>query len=336
MLSLKKLSVLLLLFLTSLPVFAKQTLFVEPQAMQEPILNLIHQSRRQIDVVIYQFTDPVLIQALGQAEQRGVKVRVLFTSRTHGDYSSVTAAIKSFRDEGVEVKTSNPDFTYTHQKTFIFDDQQALISTGNMTFDHYPNTRNFMVLTDEREQVKQIAAVFEKDWLHQLPSLSPEALSRSQLVWSPINADSSLVRLIDSASSSLDIYALEMTDPDVVSALYRALDRGVRVTIIVSKDPFSWSRDCLLSLYDQGAKLQILGDDSPFIHAKAILADSHRAFIGSENFTSNSLNKNRELGIITADPGVIETLASTLKQDMAAPHYPVSELVSGQQPMALN
>jgi cardiolipin synthase len=37
---------------------------------------------------------------------------------------------------------------------------------------------------------------------------------------------------------------------------------------------------------------------SPYIHAKMFLVDGQRAFVGSVNVSDNSLNNNRELGII--------------------------------------
>ncbi|ATI65077.1 MULTISPECIES: phospholipase D-like domain-containing protein [Edwardsiella] len=316
------------LLVISSSVLAEQQLYVEPQVQQKPILNLIQQSKKNIDVVIYEFSDPTLIKALGEAEKRGVKVRVLMTSRIHGNYAPIWKNIHEFQDEGIEVKRTNPDFTYTHQKTFIFDNKKALISTGNMDFDRYPNSRNFLVLTDEPQEVKQIVDVYHADWQHQRPHLTQQQLTASQLVWSPINATSALVKLINSAQHSMDIYALEMSDPAIVSALEQALKRGVDVSIIYSKAPFAWSQQDLIKLYRQGANLRVLEDSAPFIHAKAILVDGKQAYIGSENFTTNSLQRNRELGIITQQPTVLNTLKSTLAHDMATPAYRVSELVS--------
>ena len=43
-----------------------------------------------------------------------------------------------------------------------------------------------------------------------------------------------------------------------------------------------------------------------YLHAKAIVADHRTAFVGSQNFSSSSLDDNRELGIITADPSVVD------------------------------
>ena len=44
-------------------------------------------------------------------------------------------------------------------------------------------------------------------------------------------------------------------------------------------------------------------------------ADGARAFVGSENLTANSLNNNREVGILLDDAILVGKLASTAAQD---------------------
>ncbi len=54
---------------------------------------------------------------------------------------------------------------------------------------------------------------------------------------------------------------------------------------------------------------------SPYIHAKSILADGKLAYVGSINFTANSMENNRELGILTKTPRVLRALAETFEED---------------------
>jgi len=54
-----------------------------------------------------------------------------------------------------------------------------------------------------------------------------------------------------------------------------------------------------------------------YLHAKAIVADGHTAFVGSQNFSTSSLDDNRELGIITNDRPVVEPVGATLASDFA-------------------
>jgi hypothetical protein len=58
-----------------------------------------------------------------------------------------------------------------------------------------------------------------------------------------------------------------------------------------------------------------------YIHAKVICADcaggAGTAFLGSENFSASSLERNREAGIETTDPPVVATIATTVRADAA-------------------
>ena len=49
-----------------------------------------------------------------------------------------------------------------------------------------------------------------------------------------------------------------------------------------------------------------------YIHAKVIDVDSTKAFVGSENFSTASLDYNRELGLITSSASVLGPLNATL------------------------
>jgi phosphatidylserine/phosphatidylglycerophosphate/cardiolipin synthase-like enzyme len=57
---------------------------------------------------------------------------------------------------------------------------------------------------------------------------------------------------------------------------------------------------------------------SLYIHAKLIVADGERAFIGSQNLSATSLDQNRELGIIVDDPVNLARLTRTFAIDFGA------------------
>jgi phosphatidylserine/phosphatidylglycerophosphate/cardiolipin synthase-like enzyme len=51
------------------------------------------------------------------------------------------------------------------------------------------------------------------------------------------------------------------------------------------------------------------------MHAKMMVADGTRAYVGSENFSSQSLDSNRELGLLMSDQNVLSTLEQTFQSD---------------------
>ena len=54
-----------------------------------------------------------------------------------------------------------------------------------------------------------------------------------------------------------------------------------------------------------------------YIHAKVIDVDSAKAFVGSENFSTASLDYNRELGLVTNSAGVVGPLNGALSGDVS-------------------
>lgn len=42
--------------------------------------------------------------------------------------------------------------------------------------------------------------------------------------------------------------------------------------------------------------------DKPYVHAKAIFVDGEIGYIGSINFTQNSIDNNREVGLLFLEP----------------------------------
>jgi len=87
----------------------------------------------------------------------------------------------------------------------------------------------------------------------------------------------------------------------------------------VLEDPSSYSSE-VNEVTAAGGKVTGYSSTTGFyIHAKTVIADygtsTAKAFMGSENFSSGSLNDNRELGLITTDSGVVSGLETTFTAD---------------------
>ena len=97
-----------------------------------------------------------------------------------------------------------------------------------------------------------------------------------------------------------------MGDTTVENALIRAARRGVDVQICGENESGEYDR-AYAKLARAGIRISYYSSSSGFyIHGKVIEADygtpRAKTFIGSENFSSTSLNDNRELGLITSTP----------------------------------
>jgi Putative Ig domain/PLD-like domain len=289
------------------------TLVTLPDQGENAIYNFVNSAASSINVTIYELKDTTLENDLVAKEKAGVTVRVIL-DQAQKTYD--TAAYNTLTAGGVGVVYSSTSFTYTHQKTITVDGKESYISTGNFDTTYYATSRDFGVLDTNAADVSAITAVFNADYAH--TSITPS--DGTDLVWSPTDSQTQLLALINGATKSLDVEQEEFSDTTLVNALVSALGRGVAVRVVLETQSDYSSEVSEV----EKAGGQVTGYTSTtgyYIHAKTIIADygtaSAKAFAGSENFSANSLNDNRELGLITTDSGVVSGLEAAFTGDFS-------------------
>lgn len=282
--------------------------FVEPGDGRAPLLDEIRAARRSIDLEVYIVTDDVILQSLEDAQRRGVAVRVILEEQPFGGGGGQEEIFARLERAGIAVRWGNPVFRFTHIKTMVIDDAVAIIMNQNLTQSSFTTNREFGVVTTRPDAVQAAAAIFAADWTR---GAEPEP---GPLVVSPANARNQLLALVRGARVSLDLYAEVLRDPQLLDALAVAEERGVRVRIIIS--PTADFAAEMAELAASGVEIRLA--NSLYIHAKLIVADGERAFIGSQNFSATSLDQNRELGIIVDDPVNLSRLTRTFTIDFRA------------------
>jgi phosphatidylserine/phosphatidylglycerophosphate/cardiolipin synthase-like enzyme len=180
--------------------------------------------------------------------------------------------------------------------------------TFNFVPEYYATARDFAVLDTDQNDVSAIENTFTNDWNNQ----NTLSLDGDDLVWSP-GSDGNLLLLIKNAKKELDVYNEEMADSSIIEALINAEKRGVNVNVVMTYQ--SADKNAFAELKNAGVGLHLFHGEKFYIHAKMILSDDDYAFLGSENFSYTSLNKNRELGIFLSDPSTISSLYSTFHAD---------------------
>ncbi len=91
--------------------------FVEPDAGAHVITDAIRGAKKSVWVEIYLLTNRAVINALEDAANRQVDVRVMLEPHPFGGGSvSPTETMDRLRAAGIQVKTTNPNFALTHEK----------------------------------------------------------------------------------------------------------------------------------------------------------------------------------------------------------------------------
>jgi phosphatidylserine/phosphatidylglycerophosphate/cardiolipin synthase-like enzyme len=286
--------------------------YTEPAAGFSVVYNLIDHAKKTVDLVIFELKDTDAEHALGDAARRGVRVRVILDDREKSTNSDAAGYLTS---RGAKVVWSSSRFKYTHQKTLIVDGSTALIMSANLTSQYYPTTRDFLVRDTRAADVNAIEKTFDADFAHQ--QIDPP--TGADLLWSPTNAKDQMLALINGAKHTIRVYDEELSDSTIVTALANAAKRGVDVEICGENQYGHYDRQ-FTELTDAGAKVTYFSSSHGFyIHAKVLEVDEGTAraqmYVGSENFTTNSLRSNRELGLILSGKAVLRSVARTFDGD---------------------
>jgi len=305
---------LLLFFFLFPPTALADTLLIEPDEGRTPILNAIHNAH-SIDLVMYGFTDPAFLDALIQAKNSGKNVNILLEPLPYKNANENIYSLNRLKKANINLLSPNPDFQLTHQKTFIFDNKKALIMTLNLTRSSFQNQRNFGIWIEDSAMISEIKNVLQNDGNHQ-----NTFVTIPNLVWSPNTSREKILHFIDAAKSSIKMYAQDVSDYQIVGALAKASQRGVKVELLVDKYSGQKRYDFL-----KKSDVNICFKHPYQIHAKVIIIDQKEALLGSINFTKPSLNKNRELSIITKDPLVIAGLLDTFQKDWQCGKITITE-----------
>jgi cardiolipin synthase len=287
------------------------SLITEPGPGDRPFVALIDGARHSVEVMMYELNDSQVERALATAAARGVHVAVLLD---HGLYGAGRAlndpAYRYLAAHGVSVSWAPAYFALTHQKTILIDGRVAAIMTLNLTPADYASSRDFAVLDHRPADVSQVAQTFDADMRHR--RIVPGAGS-GDLLWSP-GAQAPLDALIAHARRSVEVESEEMDDPAVTRALCGAARRGVHVRVLMTYQPAL--RAALTYLAVCGAQVRTYSANAAlYIHAKLILVDRRTVFIGSQNFSRQSLLYNRELGIVAANPELAAAAEHTFDGD---------------------
>jgi phosphatidylserine/phosphatidylglycerophosphate/cardiolipin synthase-like enzyme len=290
------------------------TLVTEPDQGLTAIYNLIASAKKSIDMTMYELTDVTVMDAFAKAAAAGVAVRVIL-DQSGNETKTNTPAYNFLENNKCGVHWSNPAYAVTHQKTITVDAATSAIMTLNLTPTDYKTTRDFAVITNNAADVAAIETTFNADFTN--AKITPP--TGDNLVWSPTNASSALLGLINGATKSLLISQEEFGDQPLVAAVAAALKRGVQVTL-VQENMNNQYNATLTTLKTAGAKIATYSSQKGhYIHAKTVLADYETAnakmFVGSENFTNPSLTENRELGLIFSDQTCMAGVSAAITAD---------------------
>jgi phosphatidylserine/phosphatidylglycerophosphate/cardiolipin synthase-like enzyme len=272
-------------------------LSVEPYAGLAPILSVIHSAHHELDIGVYYLDDRRILHAVRDAVQRGVDVRIMVEPKPFGmkpwqvqkEVQKIEATGAHFQYVPSRYVSHGDDYAFYHAK-YCVNGHEAEIGTANFDWSAFHRNREYLYDTTNPTVVRAVQAVFNADWNRQ----HAPAWTHRVLVLSPGTSAAQLLEVIDQ-SGPIDVESEELGPYRPILDALAAKGRDLRLILPASINRED-QRDVAF-LRGHGCQVRLLPVKPVYMHAKMIVG--HRlAFIGSENFTSVSLENNREVGVL--------------------------------------
>ena len=270
------------------------------------ILSNINRSQKSIDIAIYGYKRiPKIEQALKNATERGVKIRLVYDLDKEGkNIYEDTAILAQIIPNNRNDKNSTESKYIMHNKFYIFDNKTLITGSANLSNTDMSgfNSNNIIVINSEK--VAQIYKTeFEQMYngcfhLAKVPHNNQELLLTNtglKIYFSPQDKsiNNAILTLIKNAKEYIYIPTFLLTNKAVASELISAKARGVDVKIII--DALNASNKH--SKHNEMRKNNIPVKTENYagkMHSKTILIDDKYTIIGSMNLSYSGENKNDE------------------------------------------
>ena len=279
----------------------------EPEDGKNPVLELIKESEKYLNLNYYLIDDPDIMKAIEERVSHKVNVRIIIDGQPYEGSNHST--MEALRKTGAKVNLSPSRFdnaeVFDHAK-YIYNEKRFLIGTMNMTDAAFRNNREYFIIGDERKIHKSLSSIFESDWKGERAG----EVDRKDLIVSPDSENRILGILRDGKKLFIETEELG-NDKVILDALKM---KGNKLKMILPSSLSSEDVNNAEELMNNGAKIRVMPADKLYMHAKMIHTGKF-VFIGSQNFSSTSLLKNREVGVMAKKFGAKKVFAKTFKED---------------------
>ncbi|HEY9720967.1 MAG TPA: phospholipase D-like domain-containing protein [Oscillatoriaceae cyanobacterium] len=275
-----------------------------------------------LDGAFFDIEVPDVVNALCQAAQRGVQVRMV----TENDYyhapnsTAVRAPIAQLQSAGVQVLPDDRS-GLMHDKFLVANGQTVWTGSYNITDGGTYGDNNDAV----QIQSPQLAAIYEQEFqkmfagnfgdataasAHPAPQTVDVGGAQVTAYFSPNSSDSqgpkaAIMQALAGAQKSIKFMGYSYTDKDMGNLMLQKAQSGVDVQGVFEKDEAGSSYSQYHALKNAG--LDVREDTNPaLMHHKVIIVDDSTLILGSFNFSSSAQHSNDEnMLVIKNDPQLV-------------------------------
>lgn len=286
------------------------TLKITPDIkLLDDITNQIDNAKIRVYVEVYIFTEKRIKKALIDAKKRWLDVKVLLEKNVYLANNLNTATFKELEKNWIEIKYSNSDnYALNHSKMMVID-EQVMVSTANYSYSSFKYNRDFFLFLKNEKILKVFLDIFESDF-----NGTKKNIYQNNLLLSPFSSRKKIEYGIKNAKKTIQMYVENFSDKDIIQLLINKRKQWVRIQIIFPDlKKVSSNREEIKLFKDNNIDIKMI--QKPVIHAKSLLIDEKYLYLWSENFSSYSLDKNREIWLFIINSEIIREFIAIFKAD---------------------
>lgn len=286
----------------------KTSLFYTPnKELLDDFTKKIDSAKNQVFIEVYMFTEKRILASLKKAKKRWVSVKVLLEKKPYLSENINKNIFQELEKNGIDVAWSNTkNYYYNHSKFFIIDDE-AIISTWNLTYSLFTQNRDFLIFTKDKIILENLKNIFEADFEWKKLDFYDD-----NLIFSPNYSRIKLEKFLNSATKNIKIYIQYLKDESINNLLLKIKkEKNIEIEIITDKKQLN--DENIKKLQNNWIKINFFNWKT--MHSKAILIDETYLFIWSINFSKTSIDKNREAWIFIKNEDLIKKFLEIFKKD---------------------
>lgn len=270
------------------------------------LVEAIDSARLSVDAAVYDLNLFTVRNALIDAHQRGVTVRIVAESDQLDRQE-----LQDLKDAGIPVLGDRRE-SLMHNKFIIIDRQEVWTGSMNYTFNGiYDNDNNLLQVRSSKiaaNYLTEFEEMFTDDKFGAgSPANTPNPSldlngARIETYFSPDDGvERRIVELISGASQSIEMLAFSFTSDPIAAAILAKADEGLAIRIVLDFDQaYSNTGGEYQNLLDAGLDVRLDGNWED-MHHKVIVIDGETVITGSYNFSRSAAERNDENVLVITD-----------------------------------
>lgn len=274
----------------------------------DKIVELINNAEKEILLETYMLTETRIQDALINSFKKWIKIQIILEKSPYMSYNINNKAYNKLKNYWIDIVWSNKDnYSFNHSKILLIDNL-SIISTWNYTYSTFTKNRDFFIFTKDYNINKKLKENFFYDFIWKNISIYDD-----NLIFSPSSSRIKIEKLFNSAEKDIKMYFQYIEDDNLLDKLiFLKKEKKINISIILPES--AKNNENTKILIKNWVNIWYIKDVT--MHAKSILIDEKYLFIWSINFSTNSIDKNREIWVLIINNEIIDYFLSIFNNDL--------------------